>query len=77
MDKKEGIERLRRLLGIACWNDLDTSTALRSIIFTIMSEDEYLQKNLGFVKEDVEALINRLSQLVKNIDEIVRDTEWK
>ena len=77
MERKEGIEKLRRLLGIACWNDLDTSTALRSITFAIMSEDEYLQKNLGFVKEDVEALINRLSKLVKNIDETVRDTEWK
>lgn len=77
MEKKEGIERLRKLLGMACWNDLDTSTALRSIIFAITSEDEYLQKNLGFMKEDVEALINRLSKLIKNIDETVRDIEWK
>lgn len=73
MRREEKIEQVKRMLGIFCWTDFDTSDLLRSITYAMLSDDDSIVRKLGIVKDDVELLINRLTRLVSNIEENVKD----
>lgn len=73
MSREEKVEQVKRMLGTICWTDFDTSDSLRSITYAMLSDDVSIVRKLGIVKEDVEALINRLTNVVRNIDERINE----